>query len=94
MQPSRKTLIPEIFYLITEILETDEFRKQMTFYTISRKDEFIEVRFYKYINKEVLSYQIVLQPWVIDNSYLQLRTILELEMDLALRKFMKGKKET
>ena len=66
----------------------------MTFYTISVKEEFIEVRFYKYINKEVLSYQICFTPWVILRSYLNMRTILECELDRALRKFTKGKDVT
>jgi hypothetical protein len=90
MEPSRN-LIPDIFYIIADILETEEFKKQMTFYTITRKEEFIEVRFYKYINKEVLSYQTVFQPWVIEQAGFQLRTVLELEMKLALKKFMKGR---
>jgi len=94
MKTYRKTLIPEIFYLITEILETEEFRKQMTFYTIARKEEFIEVRFYKYtINNEVKSFNCCLIPWITEQSFFRLRTILEMEMDLALRKFMRGNDE-
>ena len=86
-----KNLIPLIFYNLADILETLEFKKQMTFYTISVKEEFIEVRFYKYINKDVLSYQTVFTSWTIELTRGYLRDILKWELDRALRKFMKGK---